>query len=268
MGSATSSYVSSDTNIERYMCEKETRKAVLAAGKKAKRRGLCKKCDQIVGWFFLDPEVFRRTFEPYKDHKSQVICKVEINKLKPSCKVCNFLYAIRSGKERNENKSGGTFTLERLTVGAMFRFRSGYDNSAIFFLNLPRFDRLTRTVFGCYNANAYQDGVAIRRLSSNANLSLIREWIRLCDNNHADSNFDCLPNGEISLHGFMVIDCEDGRNILVPGTTSMKNVTLSYVWGAEVSDGPDQLGRLPSTLPDLVTGVINVVIALGYVLVD
>ncbi|TGO71233.1 hypothetical protein BELL_0604g00010 [Botrytis elliptica] len=44
----------------------------------------------------------------------------------------------------------------------------------------------------------------------------------------------------------------------------MKYITLSYVWGAEASEGPDQFGRLPSTLPNLITDVIKVVIALGY----
>ncbi|KAF5873923.1 putative het-domain-containing protein [Botrytis fragariae] len=120
------------------------------------------------------------------------------------------------------------------------------------------------TVFGFSNADAYKDGVAIRDLSLQTDLALVREWIQLCNETHANSNFSCLPKDGIPLQGFTVIDCKDGRNILVPGTTCMEYITLSYVWGSEVSEGPDQFGKLPSTLPDLITDVIKVVIALGY----
>lgn len=50
----------------------------------------------------------------------------------------------------------------------------------------------------------------------------------------------------------------------MPGTAYMEYITLSYVWGSEVSEGPDQFGKLPSTLPNLMSDVIKVVLALGY----
>lgn len=48
------------------------------------------------------------------------------------------------------------------------------------------------------------------------------------------------------------------------GDIYMKYVTLSYVWGSENSDAPDSYGRLPRVLPDLITGVTRVILALGY----
>ncbi|TGO50831.1 hypothetical protein BCON_0175g00170 [Botryotinia convoluta] len=246
MGSTISSYASSDYNVQCYMSEKEIDDAVSAAGKKAKIRDLCENCDRIVGWFFLDQNVFRKTFGNIWESIFRPICDFEVNKLEPDCKICNFIYSIRPKEEKNKDESH--FRLARSTVGHMFGFRSD----------------IVSSVFGLSNADAYKEGVAIRHLSSKADLSLVRKWIRLCDDNHADSNFDCLPKGGLLLQGFTVIDCEDGRNVLVSGTATMKYITLSYVWGAEVSDGPDQSGKLPSTLPNLIAGVIKVVIALGY----
>ncbi|ATZ54317.1 hypothetical protein BCIN_10g03270 [Botrytis cinerea B05.10] len=274
MGDTSSSYTYPDYSIERYLDEEEIHEAVSAAGKKAKTRGLCKRCDHIVGWFFLDQEVFRRTFREIWGAKLQPICDLEVNEFKPSCTVCNFLHSIRPKNEENEDER--SFRLGRSTVGHIFDYMHAYDNVPIFYLvpgdsfNFGRrrikspTSNTFNTVFGFSNADAYKDGVAIRHLSSNADLSLVRGWIRLCDDNHTNSDFDCLPKVIVPLQGFTVIDCKDGRNTLVPGTTSMQYITLSYVWGTEVSDVPDRIGRLPATLPNLIKGVIEVVMALGY----
>ncbi|KAF7856237.1 uncharacterized protein EAF02_011496 [Botrytis sinoallii] len=277
MGCTTSSHVPSDDCEESDMSdmsEEEIHEAVLAAGKKAKITGLCEKCDQIVGWFFLEQKVFGRIIKR-EESSRQLIHNFKIDEFKSFCKLCNFLYSIwAEGKEGNDEEY---FSLARSTAAYLFGFRYAignalepvYVNKIIFYLvageyaNEPMSHR-TNTIFGFSNANAYKDGVAIRNLSLQADLSLVREWIRQCDDNHADSNLNCLPRDGISLQGFTVIDCKDGRNILVPGTTCMEYVTLSYVWGSEVSEGPDQFGKLPSTLPNLITDVIKVVIALGY----
>ncbi|TGO33275.1 hypothetical protein BHYA_0255g00030 [Botrytis hyacinthi] len=181
--------------------------------------------------------------------------------------LCSFLYSIKPEVEEGNDEE--YFPLQRSTARHLFGFDRAYKDSIVFYLVDGHYARIsssdfTDSVFGFSNADAYKDGVAIRNLSLQADLSLVREWIRLCDNNHAGSNFNCLPKDGISVQGFTVIDCKDGRNILVPGATCMEYITLSYVWGSEVSEGPDQSGKLPSTLPNLITDVIKVVIALGY----
>ncbi|TGO51377.1 hypothetical protein BOTNAR_0358g00090 [Botryotinia narcissicola] len=248
------------------LSDKEIHEAVLAAGKKAKIAGLCEKCDQIVGWFFLEQKVFRRIIGR-GERWTQRICIFRVDKRKSFCKLCNFLYSIWPGEEEDNDEE--YFTLAWSTARNLFGFGSAYSNTILFYLvagehvNIPMSDS-HNTVFGFSNADAYKDGVAIRSLSVQADLSLVREWIRLCNDNHDNSNFNCLPKDGISLQGFTVIDCEDGQNILVPGTASMKYITLSYVWGAETAEGPDQFGKLPSSLPNLIEDVIKVVIALGY----
>ncbi|TEY70193.1 hypothetical protein BOTCAL_0110g00120 [Botryotinia calthae] len=266
MDRTTSSYVPSDDWEEGFVSEEQIHEAVLAAGKKAKITSLCEKCNQIVGWFFLEQEVFRRIIEIERS-THEIIHNFKIDELKPFCKLCNFLHSIWTEDEKNKNEEH--FSLVRSTAGHMFGFEPFYRNERIFFLQSDGYDseprsHVTNVVFGFSNADAYKNGVAIRNLSLQADLILVREWIRLCDDNHVGSNFNCLPTDGVSLQGFTVIDCEDGRNILVPGTASMKYVTLSYVWGAEASEGPDQFGKLPSTLPNLITDAIKVVIALGY----
>ncbi|KAF7934292.1 uncharacterized protein EAE97_008652 [Botrytis byssoidea] len=274
MNCTISSYVPLDDCEESDMSEEEIHEAVLAAGKKAKNISLCEKCNQIVGWFFLEKEVFRRIIGRTRG-VSELIYTSRIDELEPLCKLCNFFQSIWA--EGKEDENGETFSLARSTAGWLFGFEYAkgntfepvYDNTIIFYLvaseyaNDPTSDR-TNTIFGFSNANAYKDGVAMRNLSLQTDLSPVREWIRLCNDNHADSNFNCLPKDGISLRGFTLIDCKDGRNILVPGTTCMEYITLSYVWGSEVSEGPDRFGKLPSTLPNLMTDVIKVVIALGY----
>ncbi|KAF7937668.1 uncharacterized protein EAE98_001982 [Botrytis deweyae] len=256
------------------MSEEEIHEAVLAAGKKAKITGLCKRCRKIVGWFFLEPKVVG-SIAGRQGGFPKLIYIFKIDELEPLCKLCNFFHSIWAEVKEEEDKE--LFSLARSTAAHLFgfgyangnAFEPVYFNKFIFYLvageyaNDPDSDR-ANTIFGFSNANAYKDGVAIRNLSLQADLSLVREWIRQCDDNHADSNLNCLPRDGISLQGFTVIDCKDGRNILVPGTTCMEYVTLSYVWGSEVSEGPDQFGKLPSTLPNLITDVIKVVIALGY----
>ncbi|TGO80847.1 hypothetical protein BPOR_1629g00010 [Botrytis porri] len=166
---------------------------VLAAGKKADIRGLCERCDKIVGWFFLEPKVFKEMWIEDKVGKFESICKFEVEELDPSCKICKFLYSIRPGKDKRVVSS---YVLARSTVGCMLRFRHTLDKSPIFYLTsdimpiyshegfgLPR-ENTHDTVFGYSGVDAYDDGVA---------------W-----------------------------------------------------------------GRLPATLPDLITGVIKVVISLGY----
>ncbi|TGO16548.1 hypothetical protein BTUL_0027g00710 [Botrytis tulipae] len=276
MGCTTSSYVplddcdTSDTSDMGDMSAEDIHEAVLAAGKKAKKYHAIK---SWVGSFWrkkCSEEIIGR-----RRGVSELIYTSRIDELEPLCKLCNFFHSIWA--EGKEDQNGELFSLVWSTAGWLcgFEYAKGnafepvYDNTTIFYLvageyaNDPTSDR-TNTIFGFSNANAYKDGVAIRNLSLQTDLSLVREWIRLCNDNHADSNFNCLPKDGISLRGFTVIDCKDGRNILVPGTTCMEYITLSHVWGSEVSEGPDQFGKLPSTLPNLMTDVIKVVIALGY----
>lgn len=269
-GSDTASDITSGSENEQAI-----RDIVLAAGEKAGVDSLCEQCNQIVGWFFLDREVYKETFNA-KNLDSWYICirDLEIDKFSPRCKLCNFIWAMGPAQQEDVYLREDFFHLVRATVGATFDFRSCYHDSPIFYLAPPslgnrlenevcRGPKSNSPIFGFANADPTRDGVAIRNLAAYADLSLIREWIQLCDDRHTDCSFGCLSVGGISLQGFKVIDCESG-NILVPATTSMSYVTLSYVWGSEQAEGPDQFGRLPAVLPELIEGVLQVVKALGY----
>lgn len=255
--------------------EHAIREAVSAAGKKAAVKGLCTRCDRIVGWFFLDPETFAATLKPgFPVHnRAESICDIEVSKQSSSCKLCTVLKAITPGNGKYANDGAARLALS--TVAVFFGFDSErYSKVPIFFV-APGTTKgpgvhfrciwhqetlVTSTAFEFSNADPSREGVAIRPLTAQADLSLVKDWIQTCDKLHAD----CVPKGGIELQGFILIDCKDGRNILVDGDIYMKYVTLSYVWGSEKSDGPDSYGRLPRVLPDLITGVMRVILALGY----
>lgn len=242
------------------------RNALWAARKKARVVGLCTQCSGIMGWFLLDPEVFVESvipklptdFDP-PDYGFKVVGELKFKKRNSSCKLCNFFYDFRP---REKAYRSSRYMLGIATVEREFGFLGRHGKSPIFSIK-PYIEPYT--VFGLLNKETDQDRVAIRRLSPMADLSRVREWIQFCDENHTNSDLVCRPkvkNG-ISLEGFKVIDCKDRRNVLVQGT-ALEYVTLSYVWGSEVPEFPDKSGRLPSALPELIQGVIEVVLDLGY----
>lgn len=187
-GSDTASDIASGSAKEQVI-----RDIVLAAGEKAGVDGLCEQCNQIVGWFFLDREVYKDTIN-VDDLNSWYKCirDLEIDKFSRSCKLCSFIWAMGPDQQEDVYLRDDVFHLCRATVGAMFDFRSCYLDSPIFYLSPPNLGaRLENEVcrgpgsnspiFGFANADPTRDGVAIRTLAAYADLSLIREWIQLCD---------------------------------------------------------------------------------------
>lgn len=132
MDCTTSSDVPSDDGEESKMSEEEIHEAVLAAGKKAKNISLCEKCDQIVGWFFLEKKVFRRIIGRRETSLRRIICDYKIDQLKSFCKLCNFLYSIRP--EAEEGNDEEHFSLIRSTAGVLFGFGSNYNDKILFYL--------------------------------------------------------------------------------------------------------------------------------------
>ncbi|KAF5873922.1 putative het-domain-containing protein [Botrytis fragariae] len=113
MDCTTSSYVPSDDCEENDMSEEEIHEAVLAAGKKAKNISLCEKCDQIVGWFFLEQKVFRGIIRR-EGGFPQLIYNFKIDELKLFCKLCNFFHSIRIEEAYEDEEY---FSLARSTAG-------------------------------------------------------------------------------------------------------------------------------------------------------
>lgn len=268
MAFPSSHYAWSDTSSDDDTGEQSILAAVSVARERSGVNGLCEQCEQIIGWFFLDPHVFSASFGVSADSRFKFICNIQVDNYKPTCRLCNYFDAI--APENDIYAKTGHFRLATSTVGSSFGFdpigSCRFDTSPIFYLAPARsYPKITaphtgrsNTIFGFSNADPSRDGVAIRRLAEYADLALVRKWIRLCDEDHVD----CLSKAGIELEGFRVIDCQ--RKTLIAGDKSMQYVTLSYVWGSEVSERPDRSGRLPSVLPDLITGVIKVVLDLGY----
>ncbi|KAM3067038.1 hypothetical protein ACMFMG_011818 [Clarireedia jacksonii] len=117
--------------------------------------------------------------------------------------------------------------------------------------------------------------VYVRLLPEQINCDLLRTWISHCKNKHKKS---CGALESKSLPNKRVIDCWKNSVIIAPRG---KYVALSYVWGRPLAEraetgrqeggswkppslGCQQLVSLPSDLPTVISGAMDVTRGLGY----
>ena len=125
-------------------------------------------------------------------------------------------------------------------------------------------------------------GILARKLiPDKVNHRLIEEWLHLCRSGHISC--DSHEGGAVSvgtgqIPGFQVIDCTTGNIVSFASLSSSTSsgeqsqtppeyVTLSYVWGQGVFEGPvkrQQRLSLPGSLPLTISDTIQVVQRLGY----
>ncbi|CCC13553.1 hypothetical protein SMACR_07178 [Sordaria macrospora] len=125
-------------------------------------------------------------------------------------------------------------------------------------------------------------GILARKLiPDKVNHRLIEEWLHLCRSGHVSC--DSHEGGAVSvgtgqIPGFQVIDCTTGNIVSFASLSSSTSsgeqsqtppeyVTLSYVWGQGVFEGPvkrQQRLSLPGSLPLTISDTIQVVQRLGY----
>lgn len=234
--------------------------------------GLCRNCEPIVGWFCLD----RRSWKRASRSVFTYIQAVTLAKLDDTCSLCSFLgkltKRLRACGLSDDNRG---YHIYATLTNTFFNHDENTDSRYItpaFCLTPSGASFSTRNLM---KHNAYfapdarheeSEGVYARRIKPYTDPALLRQWIQNCDAQHSNI-FDCHgPKERESIPYFCVIDCNASPPCLVclDSRDSKGYTTLSYVWGQDLCEGPDEYGRLPRQLPELIQGAIWVTLALGY----
>lgn len=227
--------------------------------------GLCYFCGQLVACFLLAGSSWRQFMgkSRFRD-----ICEINTAILDTTCPLCAYFHKIAGTVRDSRWSDTDSYRLRAST------FRRAFDNSELedspLFCITPyvttdlddddllRFNAYFTHTPSCVRSKQIQ----VQELQPRASLALCKEWIQVCDNAHPGKT--CVPSGGVTIPGFQLIDCASSKKVLVPGSSSTSFVTLSYVWGPDPAHGPDATGHLPDELPSLISGVIDVTLALGY----
>lgn len=232
---------------------------------------LCHTCQSIAGWFFLDRHTWQRATA---DSPWIEIQNMSQASLVSTCLLCSFL-----GKVTQRLRLFSLAKVEWRYLCAM-RTNEVFSNTSIAQAShdAPLFTvKPSSTIYSWRNIGEFNvyfapnslhqgfDGVHARQIGPYADPALIRKWIAFCDAHH--QRFICNgPRQDVPIPYFCVIDCNVSPPCLVylDSRDSRGYITLSYVWGQDPCEGPDECGRLPHRLPELIQGAIWVTVTLGY----
>lgn len=239
---------------------------------------LCRGCQSIVGWFFLDLRTWKRATAGH-DHcvSIQVLSEDDLDAMCLLCSLLgNLIQKLRASDIADRDKS---YQLSATTTAWLFEGSKAVNKheEVPAFCVWPDGQPLLGPEIIKYNASfALSLGIAsegsqylsraihARQIGPYADPTLVREWIAFCDAQHR--RFNCHSPGDVSIPYFCVIDCNASPPCLVYADTrnSRGYITLSYVWGKDPCEGPDEYGCLPHRLPELIRGAIWVTLTLGY----
>lgn len=233
---------------------------------------LCRTCRSIVGWFFLDRPTWKRAVA-----QSSFIPIRAVSHTKPNdrCLLCSFLGKLTQRLRASGLPEGDEgYQLRATTTNRVF---SADLTTAMAHDDAPAFcvtpsarsflepDIMKHNGYFAPHSRRESDSICTRQIEPYANPARVRQWIAFCDAQH--KLFNCHGRGaDSSIPYFCVIDCRASPPCLV-GTnsrTSLEYITLSYVWGQDTCEAPDEYGRLPRQLPELIRGVIWITLTLGY----
>lgn len=237
---------------------------------------LCQACRSIIGWFFLDFSTWKRAAS---NGRFTFIRHLGSASPDDDCMLCGFLARIATGLAASGFGGGDEGYELRATTAITFNTRVfGRIRTPVFCVMPSKW--VTRHpqakdqednqhhnayILPHYPASDTTRGLRVRRVQPYTDLTLVRQWIAFCDAQH---QILCCHDteGGASVPYFCVIDCGVFPLLLVDASyqRSIEYVTLSYCWGEESSEGPDEHGRLPLQLPELIQGVIYVTRNLGY----
>lgn len=226
---------------------------------------LCHSCGQLVACFSLQAPAWQHFLG-----KSQFrdICEIDTAILSTKCPLCVFFRKMTVTVRDSRWSDTDSYCLRASTFSRAFG-NSQLEDCPVFCITPLMATQLNNDEMLRFNAyftqNSFCDWskkVRAQELQPRADLALCKEWVRFCD--HAHAGKVCVPFGGVTVPGFQVIDCAPGKRVLVPGSGAAPFVTLSYVWGPDPAQGPDAMGWLPDSLPDLISGAIDVTLALGY----
>ena len=220
---------------------------------------LCGDCKSIVGWFFLDRQNWDRAFHGRQPRRILYLGRAND---RDRCLLCSFLGKLK-GRLRANGLVGGVFWGDDPFLWASEKHR-------LFFVATSELET-DMEYNNCFTSDSRRRGsvgALSHRIETYAIPARLRHWMAYCDAHHHQS-YNCHgPRVVSSIPDFRVIDCRASPPRLFwakPGS-SLKYITLSYVWGQDPCEGPDMQGRLPpiEQLPELIRGVIRVTLALGY----
>lgn len=235
---------------------------------------LCQACRSIIGWFFLDFPAWKRAAS---NGRFTFIRDLGSARPDDDCMLCGFLARLATGLRASGFGAGDQGYELRATTGILFKGSTFGCNRTPVFCVMPskwairRFEdqddiqRHNAYILPHYPASDTTRGLRVRRVQPYTDLTLVRQWIAFCDAQHQSHCYHDTEGGA-SVPYFCVIDCGVFPPLLVDASyqRSIEYVTLSYCWGGEPSEGPDEHGRLPLQLPELIKGVIYVTRNLGY----
>lgn len=234
---------------------------------------LCRTCRSIVGWFFLDDLTWKFAVAQSSFRSIRAVSHLSPN---DRCLLCSFLGRLTQRLRASGLPEGDDgYHLRATTRNSIFdaNWRTHMKDH-----DVPAFCVLPSTRHGIRednieNKNAYftahpqddTDSIRTHRIEPYADPARLRQWIAFCDAQHQLS--DCHGRStDFSIPYFCVIDCRVSPPCLVDidprGPSAF--VTLSYVWGQDQWEGPDEHGRLPHQFPELIRGAIWVTLTLGY----